>query len=124
MKRNRSKIERCFEKHLKNVVRGVSIQSKELPYSADFFIKKLNLVININGCYWHNHGCVHSRIPEKNTNYWLSVFEKNKARDYENTKKLKALGYKIINIWECVLNNEKAKAQTFKNLERIINGAI
>jgi len=83
-----------------------------------------NLIININGCYWHNHGCVHSRIPAKNTNYWLSVFEKNKARDYENTKKLKALGYKIINIWECVLNNPKTKEQTFKNLEKIINGTI
>ena len=99
-------------------------QKKGLCYKADFFYKKRNLVVNINGCYWHNHGCVHSRIPEKNTNYWLSVFEKNKARDYENTKKLKALGYKIINIWECVLNDEKAKARTFKNLELLINGAV
>ena len=99
-------------------------QCKSLPYRADFFQRKHRLVININGCFWHNHGCVHSRIPEKNTNYWLSVFEKNKARDYENTKKLKALGYKIINIWECVLNNSKTKEQTFKNLEKIINGTI
>ena len=97
---------------------------KNLPGTPDFLLKYEKLIININGCYWHNHGCVNSRIPEKNINYWLSVFEKNKARDYENTKKLKALGYKIINIWECVLNDEKAKAQTFKNLERIINGAI
>ena len=116
------------EKIIKNFLDANSIrylfQHSKLPYRADFFYKNKNLVININGCYWHNHGCVHSRIPEKNTNYWLSVFQKNKARDYENTKKLKALGYKIINIWECVLNDEKAKAQTFKNLERIINGAI
>ena len=97
---------------------------KNLPGTPDFLLKYEKLIININGCYWHNHGCVHSRIPEKNTNYWLSVFEKNKARDYENTKKLKALGYKIINIWECVLNDEKAKARTFKNLELLINGAV
>ena len=82
MRRNRSKIERDFEKQLKLIATDISVQSKELPYSADFFIKKLNLVININGCFWHNHGCVNSKIPEKNTSYWLSVFEKNKARDY------------------------------------------
>ena len=121
---NRSEVERLFEKKLRELTSNISIQSKLLPYKADFFLKKINLIININGCYWHNHGCVHSRIPEKNTNYWLSVFEKNKARDYENTKKLKALGYKIINIWECVLNDEKAKARTFKNLELLINGAV
>ena len=121
---NRSEVERLFEKKLRELTSNISIQSKLLPYKADFFLKKINLIININGCYWHNHGCVHSRIPEKNTNYWLNVFEKNKARDYENTKKLKALGYKIINIWECVLNDEKAKARTFKNLELLINGAV
>ena len=120
----RSEVERLFEKKLRELTSNISTQSKLLPYKADFFLKKINLIININGCYWHNHGCVHSRIPEKNTNYWLSVFEKNKARDYENTKKLKALGYKIINIWECVLNDEKAKARTFKNLELLINGAV
>ena len=116
------------EKIIKNFLDANSIrylfQHNKLPYRADFFYKNKNLVININGCYWHNHGCVNSRIPEKNTNYWLSVFEKNKSRDYENTKKLKALGYKIINIWECVLNDEKAKARTFKNLELLINGAV
>ena len=121
---NRSEVERLFEKKLRELTSNISTQSKLLPYKADFFLKKINLIININGCYWHNHGCVHSRIPEKNTNYWLSVFQKNKARDYENTKKLKALGYKIINIWECVLNDEKAKARTFKNLELLINGAV
>ena len=121
---NRSEVERLFEKKLRELTSNISTQSKLLPYKADFFLKKINLIININGCYWHNHGCVHSRIPEKNTNYWLSVFEKNKARDYENTKKLKALGYKIINIWECVLNDEKAKTRTFKNLELLINGAV
>lgn len=121
---NKSNIEKKVEKFLMSLDKDLITQVTFLPGVPDFLLKKINFIININGCYWHNHGCVHSRIPEKNTNYWLSVFQKNKARDYENTKKLKALGYKIINIWECVLNDEKAKAQTFKNLERIINGAI
>ena len=116
--------EKIFKEFLDKQLINYTYQVKGLPYKADFYYKDYNLIININGCYWHNHGCVHSRIPEKNTNYWLSVFQKNKARDYENTKKLKALGYKIINIWECVLNDEKAKSHTFKNLERIVNGTI
>tara|TARA_X000000950_G_scaffold246855_1_gene304712 strand:+ start:3899 stop:4270 length:372 start_codon:yes stop_codon:yes gene_type:complete len=116
--------EKKIYKFLKSINKNFSFQIKKLPGTPDFLMKDNKLILNVNGCYWHNHGCVHSRIPERNTNYWLSVFEKNKARDYENTKKLKALGYKIINIWECVLNDEKAKSQTFKNLERIVNGTI
>ena len=116
--------EKIFKEFLDKQLINYTYQVKDLPYKADFYYKDYNLIINIHGCFWHNHGCVHSRIPEKNTNYWLSVFQKNKARDYENTKKLKALGYKIINIWECVLNDEKAKARTFKNLELLINGAV
>ena len=116
--------EKIFKEFLDKQLINYTYQVKDLPYKADFYYKDYNLIINIHGCFWHNHGCVHSRIPEKNTNYWLCVFEKNKARDYENTEKLKALGYKIINIWECVLNDEKAKARTFKNLELLINGAV
>ena len=116
--------EKIIEKFLEDLQTKYEFQPKNFHFKPDFYTKEKNLIINIHGCYWHNHGCVHSRIPEKNTNYWLSVFEKNKARDYENTKKLKALGYKIINIWECVLNDEKAKARTFKNLELLINGAV
>ena len=121
---NKSNIEKKVEKFLMSLDKDLITQVSFLPGVPDFLLKKINFIININGCYWHNHGCVHSRIPEKNTNYWLSVFEKNKARDYENTKKLKALGYKIVNIWECVLNDEKAKDRTFKNLKLLINGAV
>ena len=116
--------EKKIYEFLKSINKNFSFQIKKLPGTPDFLMKGNKLIININGCFWHNHGCVNSRIPGKNTNYWLSVFEKNKSRDYENTKKLKALGYKIINIWECVLNDEKAKARTFKNLELLINGAV
>ena len=96
------------------------LHSKKLPGKPDIFLKKYKTVIFVNGCFWHNHGCVNSKIPEKNTSYWLSVFEKNKARDYENTRKLKILGYKIINIWECVLRDDKSKERLFNNLEKIL----
>ena len=112
------------EKIVENFLKKSSIvfikQSKKFSYKPDFYSKKHRLIINVHGCFWHNHGCVNSKIPEKNTNYWLGVFEKNKARDYENTRKLKILGYKIINIWECVLRDDKSKKRLFSNLEKIL----
>jgi len=115
-----TKPEETMKDFLKNSSIKFIMQSKIFPYTPDFYSKKHQLIINVNGCFWHNHGCVNSKIPEKNTKYWLSVFEKNKARDYENIRKLKNLGYKIINIWECVLRDDKSKERLFKNLEKIL----
>jgi len=112
--------EKQFNSFLIGLNKSFFTQVKNLPGRPDFLLIKENIIININGCFWHNHGCVNSKIPEKNTSYWLSVFEKNKARDYENTRKLKILGYKIINIWECVLRDDKSKKRLFNNLEKIL----
>ena len=112
--------EKKIYKFLQSINTDFRYQATNLPGKPDFLMKNKRLILNINGCFWHNHGCVNSKIPEKNTNYWLSVFEKNKARDYENTRKLKTLGYKIINIWECVLRDDKSKKRLFNNLEKIL----
>ncbi len=115
-----TKPEKIFKKFLDERNFNYIFQPRNFPYRPDFLMNDKGLILNINGCFWHNHGCVNSKIPEKNTNYWLSVFEKNKARDYENTRKLKILGYKIINIWECVLRDDKSKKRLFNNLEKIL----
>ena len=115
-----TKPEKIFKKFLDERNINYMFQPRNFPYRPDFLMNDKRLILNINGCFWHNHGCVNSKIPEKNTSYWLSVFEKNKARDYENTRKLKILGYKIINIWECVLRDDKSKKRLFNNLEKIL----
>lgn len=96
------------------------MQSKNFAYKPDFFFKKHKLIININGCYWHNHGCVNSSIPQKNFIYWINVFSKNKLRDYSNNQKLIEKGYKIISVWECVLMDKKASNDLYSNLNKLI----
>ena len=74
-------IEKEFFKFTKANQLKFIFQADGLTYKADFYSKKFNLIVNINGCFWHNHGCINSKIPKKNTRYWLNLFEKNKARD-------------------------------------------
>ena len=64
------------------------LHQKNLPGSPDIVLKKHNVVINVNGCFWHHHKCGKYKIPKTNRKFWLNKLNKNNARDGINTKKL------------------------------------
>jgi len=79
---------------------------KNLPGKPDLVFKKHNLVIFVNGCFWHQHQeCKDGRIPKSNREYWVKKFDRNVSRDRENQKKLEELGWQVEVIWECETKN-------------------
>lgn len=80
----------------------------KLPGKPDIVLPKYKAVIFINGCFWHRHrGCKNSVMPKTNTAFWEEKLNRNVERDSSNYKKLENLGWKIIVIWECQLENKK-----------------
>lgn len=80
----------------------------DLPGRPDMVFPSRQKIIQINGCFWHQHSdpsCLKAHIPKSNTEYWLPKLEKNKKRDDENLKRLMEMGWKILVIWECELSN-------------------
>lgn len=50
------------------------------PGKPDIVLSKYKTVIFIHGCFWHQHpGCKAARIPDTNSEFWKSKFEKNIA---------------------------------------------
>jgi len=65
----------------------------------DFLIKNKNIVIFIDGCFWHK--CpAHYKEPKSRKEFWLPKIEENVKRDKEVNRKLRKEGYKIIRFWE------------------------
>ena len=95
------------------------IHDKKLPGKPDIVMPKHKVVVNVNGCYWHYHGCNRSNIPKTQTRYWVDKLEHNKRRDFQNKRKLKKLGWKVIDVWECTLRKKNLE-KTFNRLERLI----
>ena len=91
------------------------LHQKNLPGKPDIVLKKHNVVINVNGCFWHQHNCGKSNIPKSNRKFWLNKFKNNKKRDRLNTLKLRKLGWKVYKIWECKVN--KQTQSLVKNLK-------
>jgi DNA mismatch endonuclease, patch repair protein len=84
---------------------------RELPGSPDIVLRKYNSVIFINGCFWHHHeGCSKATMPKTNKTYWREKLQRNAAKDNANSRMLNSMGWRVITIWECEINQDLSSA--------------
>jgi len=82
-----------------------------LPGCPDIVLPKYKTVVFVNGCFWHMHeGCPWFVMPSSNQEYWTEKLRRNRQRDSENQEKLRALGWRVIVVWECQLKKDKKDA--------------
>lgn len=78
----------------------------QLTGKPDFVFPKQKIIVFVDGCYWHGHGC-RKRKPGHNNKYWKEKISRNKKRDGFVTKELRNDGWKVIRIWECEIRKRK-----------------
>ncbi|MDD5134559.1 MAG: DNA mismatch endonuclease Vsr [Phycisphaerae bacterium] len=79
-----------------------SLHNKKLPGKPDIVLSRHKKIIFVHGCFWHIHNCRYGRVkPATNTDFWTNKRQGNAARDKENIRKLKKLGWRVLIIWEC-----------------------
>jgi DNA mismatch endonuclease, patch repair protein len=95
---------------------------QSLPGKPDIVLSKYNTCIFVHGCFWHRHPkCKDATIPKTKSEFWLKKLQSNVDRDVINVKKLKNLGWHVLTIWECELNeSEKLETKLSKYLKRNI----
>lgn len=80
------------------------LHRKDLPGRPDITLARYKAVVQVHGCFWHNHeGCLHGRIPESNREFWEEKIARTKLRDVRDTRALRDLGWNVIVVWECEL---------------------
>lgn len=97
---------------------------RKLPGTPDIVLPKYKTVIFVHGCFWHRHpGCKNATTPKTRTDFWNKKFARNVANDRKNKEKLQALGWNVVVVWECELDNkhfletmERMKAELLNNL--------
>jgi DNA (cytosine-5)-methyltransferase 1 len=78
---------------------------KGLPGTPDLVNNDQKWAIFVHGCFWHHHkSCARATIPKTNRAFWLKKFRENRARDGRKIVELKKLGYRVVIVWECELN--------------------
>ena len=80
---------------------------KRYPGKPDVVLPKYKTAIFVHGCFWHRHeGCKLATTPKTRTEFWMDKFAKNVANDRKHYEQLKEMGWNVIVIWECELEND------------------
>ena len=78
---------------------GWKVRPKGLQGSPDFVFLSEDLVIFVDGCFWH--GCPKcGHVPKKNGRFWKEKIKRNRARDRRNNRLLREVGYSVLRFWE------------------------
>jgi DNA mismatch endonuclease (patch repair protein) len=78
------------------------LHRKDLPGRPDITLPRHKTVIFVHGCFWHGHeGCKANRIPKTNEAFWREKIDRNRQRDARNKAELIALGWTVVEVWEC-----------------------
>lgn len=84
------------------------IHVKKLPGCPDVVLPKYHTCIFVNGCFWHGHiGCRYATRPKSNAEFWRTKIHNNIRRDELSIQALKAMGWKVITVWECDLKKDR-----------------
>ena len=115
------------------------LNHKRLPGHPDLVLRKYRTCIFVNGCFWHGHKCSLTpspspkgegrvdlesseccKIPKTNREFWVAKIRRNKERDKEEQRKLAAMGWHCITVWECELTPKK-REETLESIAFTLN---
>lgn len=95
------------------------LHAPELPGKPDIVLTRHGKIIEVRGCFWHQHGkCIDSHIPKTRIQYWRPKLQGNRRRDKKNTRELESLGWKVLVVWECEVSDRR---QLKDNLSRFLD---
>lgn len=81
--------------------------ANDLPGKPDICFYDKKIAIFVHGCFWH--GCPHCKLklPKTHTFFWKNKIEQNIKRDSNKKQELIAKGWKVKEIWECELKEDR-----------------
>lgn len=81
-----------------------------LPGKPDLVFPRYRTVVFVHGCFWHRHeGCRYATTPASNPRFWQKKFATNVLRDEKVRQQLEELGWCVLVIWACQLNEPSLK---------------
>jgi len=91
---------------------------KGLCGKPDIVISKIDTIIFINGCFWHQHErCKRSTMPKTNQRYWKPKLKRNTEKQKLDIKLLKKDRWRVYIVWECETKDER---NLKKKLQKIL----
>jgi DNA mismatch endonuclease (patch repair protein) len=79
---------------------------QSLPGRPDIANVTRRWAVFVHGCFWHGHrGCSLATIPKTNREFWCAKLSANRARDRTKRLALEAMGFHVVEVWQCQLGD-------------------
>lgn len=86
-----------------------------LPGKPDFVFRRERVAVFVDGCFWH--GCRrHCRMPKSRLDFWRPKIARNKRRDLEVNRILRAMGWRVLRVWEHDLRQPTRVVKRFESI--------
>jgi DNA mismatch endonuclease (patch repair protein) len=105
-----TKPELCVRSLLHRLGYRFRLHDKKLPGRPDIVLPRFSTVIFVHGCFWHRHpakSCPLARLPKSRLDFWEAKLVQNRKRDESNVRKLRRLGWRVVQVWECELPDQE-----------------
>ena len=83
------------------------LHRKDLPGTPDIVFPKYGVTVFVHGCFWHNHGCHLSVVPQTRRSWWVTKLKRTAHRDAVALCELRKRGWRVLVIWECGIRRPK-----------------
>lgn len=92
------------------------LHRRDLPGTPDLVFPKRWIALFVHGCFWHRHpGCRKASDPGTRHEYWGDKFRSNIARDRRVNSELRALGWRVVVVWECETRDDAELRGTLRD---------
>lgn len=109
----RSHGNRSTEQRMERILRRLRLSGYRTQWSVtgkpDFAWPRLKVALFIDGCWWHGcPRCKRCKQPSKsNAAFWTAKVNSNRKRDMRVSRRLRADGWKVLRVWECVVEHPR-----------------
>lgn len=98
------------------------LHRRDLPGTPDIVMPGHRIAIFVHGCFWHAHqGCKYAKTPSTSAGFWTAKLQDNVDRDQRAANQLTAMGWRVLNVWECSTRDHEATARLPDALARWID---
>jgi DNA mismatch endonuclease (patch repair protein) len=91
-------IERALRSELQRKGMRFRKHASDLPGKPDIVFFQAKVAVFVDGDFWH--GFRFPRWQEAVSLFWRTKIAKNRARDQKNFRKLRALGWQVLRLWQ------------------------
>lgn len=87
---------------LRHLGASYRLHPKSLPGTPDIIVPDAKCAIFVHGCFWHRHpSCSKATMPKTRIAFWTDKFARNVTRDARKARAVRAMGWKVVTVWEC-----------------------